>query len=169
SDIDVEWARAIAPKATVNLVVSESIETAAGVDLSAIYIVDNNLAPVMSVSYGFCELGMGTAGNQFYNSLWQQAAAQGITVVVASGDNGAAGCDFFNGNYPQPAQYGLAVSGFASTPYNVAVGGTDFNDPFNPLTYWNMSNTSATLESAKGYIPEVPWNDSCDNPVLSQA
>jgi len=72
----------------------------------------------------------------------------------------AAGCDFFNGNYPDPAQFGLAVSGFASTPYNVAIGGTDFNDPFNPLTYWNMSNTSATLESAKGYIPEVPWNDS---------
>ena len=169
SDIDVQWAGAIAPKATVDLVVSESTETAAGVDLSAIYIVDNNLAPVMSVSYGFCELGMGTAGNQFYNSLWQQAAAQGITVVVASGDNGAAGCDFFNGNYPQPAQYGLQVSGFASTPFNVAVGGTDFNDPFNPQTYWNTTNTSPTLESAKGYIPEVPWNDSCTNPVLSQA
>jgi hypothetical protein len=169
SDIDVQWAGAIAPKATVNLVVSESTETAAGVDLSAIYIVDNNLAPVMSVSYGVCELGMGTAGNQFYNNLWQQAAAQGITVVVASGDNGAAGCDFNNGNYPQPAKYGLAVSGFASTPYNVAVGGTDFNDAFNPQTYWNTTNTSPTLESAKGYIPEVPWNDSCTNPVLSQA
>jgi hypothetical protein len=169
SNIDIQWAGAIAPKATINLVISASTETADGVDLSAIYIVDNNLAPVMSVSYGLCELGLGTAGNQFYNTLWQQAAAQGITVVVASGDNGAAGCDFFNGNYPDPAQFGLAVSGFASTPYNVAIGGTDFNDPFNPLTYWNMSNTSATLESAKGYIPEVPWNDSCDNPVLSQA
>ena len=75
---------AVAPNAAIDLVVSESTETTAGVDLSAVYIVDNNLAAAMSDSYGECELGLGTAGNRFYNALWQQAAAQGITVFVAS-------------------------------------------------------------------------------------
>jgi len=64
-----------------------------GVDLSALYIIDNNLAPVMSESYGECEPFILTAGNAFYNALWQQAAAEGITVVVAAGDSGSAGCD----------------------------------------------------------------------------
>jgi subtilase family serine protease len=162
ADIDVQWSGAIAPNATIDFVVSQSTETTAGVDLSAIYIIDNNLAPVMSESYGLCELGLGTSGNQFYNSLWAQAASQGITAILASGDSGSAGCDFGSG----PAQFGLAVSGFASTPFNVAVGGTDFNDFQNPQQYWNSSNTSPTQESAKGYIPETTWNDSCSNSIL---
>ena len=77
SDLDVEWSGAVAKGATIDLVASTTTNTTAGVDLSALYIVDNNLAPVMSESYGACELDMGTAGNQFYNQLWQQAAAQG--------------------------------------------------------------------------------------------
>ena len=71
-----------------------------------------------------------------YNTMWQQAAAEGITVVVATGDSGSAGCD--NPDANQPAEFGLAVSGEASTPYNVAVGGTDFNDLNNPTTYWTI-------------------------------
>jgi len=76
-----------------------------------LYIVDHNLAPIMSESYGQCEFNMGATGNQFYNNLWQQAAAQGITAFVSSGDNGSAGCDFELDQGlqpPQPAQYGLA-------------------------------------------------------------
>lgn len=169
SDLDMEWADAVAPGAKIDLVASESTETSDGVDLSALYIVDNDLAPVMSESYGQCELGLGTTGNQFENNLWQQAAAEGITVFVSSGDNGSAGCDFFNGvNYPEPAQYGLQVNGIASTPYNVAVGGTDFNDFSNATVYWNSTNSSTTLASAKGYIPETTWNDTCTNGVLAQ-
>jgi subtilase family serine protease len=76
ADIDVQWSGAVAPYATIDFVVSQSTETTSGVDLSAVYIVDNNLAGVMSESYGQCELGLGTSGNQFYNALWQQAAAQ---------------------------------------------------------------------------------------------
>ena len=64
---------------------------------------------------------------------------------------------------PAPAQFGLQVSGYASTPYNVAVGGTDFNDFSNPGTYWNTTNNSTTQASAKSYIPETTWNDSCTN------
>ena len=167
ADIDTQWSGAVAPNATIDFVVSQGTETSSGVDLSAVYIVENNLAPVMSESYGYCELGLGTTGNQFFNTLWQQASAQGITVLLASGDQGSAGCDFFQGITPEPAQFGLAVSGYASTPYNVAVGGTDFNDVLTPSTYWNTTNDPTTQASAKSYIPELPWNDTCSNSILS--
>jgi hypothetical protein len=160
ADIDVEWSGAIAPKATIEFVTSESTETTFGVDLSAIYIIDHNLAPVMSESYGECELGLGNSGNQFYSTLWSQAAAQGITVILASGDDGSNGCTY------DPARFGLNVSGFASTPYNVAIGGTDFHDLLNPQQYWNLNNATPTQESAKGYIPETTWNLSCTNNIL---
>lgn len=159
ADIDAEWSGATAPNATVDFVVSESTELTAGVDLSAVYVIENNLAPVMSESYGVCEIALGTSGNEFYSTLWAQAASQGITVILASGDTGANGCNY------DPAQYGLNVSGFASTPYNVAIGGTDFNDLMNPSQYWSTTNVTATQESAKGYIPETTWNDSCTNSI----
>lgn len=162
SDLDIEWAGGIAKGADIDFVVSGSTNTALGVDLSAQYAVDNNLAPIISESYGICEFFLGTAGNQFYNQIWQQAAAQGITVMVATGDSGSAVCDR-NAGTQGGAEFGLSVSGFASTPYNVAVGGTDFNDLLDPTTYWNATNVSPTFESAKGYIPEMTWNDSCTN------
>ncbi|MGO9088061.1 MAG: Ig-like domain repeat protein [Candidatus Sulfotelmatobacter sp.] len=159
ADIDVQWSGAVAPQATIDFVDSASTETTDGVDLSAVYIVDNNLAPVMSESYGECELGLGTAGNQFYYTLWEQAAAQGISVFVSTGDNGSAACD----NPGTPAKYGLNVNGIASTPFNAAVGGTDFNQYNTQTQYWTSSN-GTNEESAKGYIPEVAWNNSCANP-----
>jgi subtilase family serine protease len=85
--IDVQWSGAVAPQATIDFVDSASTDATDRVDLSALYIVDNNLAPVMSESYGTFELGLGTAGNQFHYVLWEQAAAQGISVFVSSGDN----------------------------------------------------------------------------------
>ena len=166
ADLDVEWSGAVAKGATIKLVVSQSTETSSGVDLSAVYTVDNNLAPVMSMSFGNCELYLGTAGNQFFNNLWEQAAAQGISVFVASGDNGSAGCDFNRGTEPQPANNGLQVSGIASTPFNIAVGGTDFNDIFSESPYWSITNDPATQKSALRYIPETTWNDSCTNAVF---
>ncbi len=163
ADIDVQWSGAVAKGATVDFVVSESTETTAGIDLSAEYIIDNNLAPVMSESYGGCELAFGTAGNQFYSALWEQAAAQGITVMISTGDSGSAGCDQNSGT---AAQFGLAVNGIASTPFNVAVGGTDFADYNIWQTYWNTANDPSTQLSAKGYVPETTWNDSCTNSLL---
>ena len=165
SDLDVEWAGAVAPNAQILFVVSQSTmsnpaQVSQGVDLSALYIVDNNLAPVMSNSYGNCEAALGSTGNSFYNALWQQATAEGITVVIAAGDNGSAGCDPNFAVDPNAASQGLAVNGFASTPYSVAVGGTDFNQFGNETQYWNSTNAATTQLSAKGYISEVPWNDS---------
>src|ERR1035437_7539251 len=161
ANLDTQWSGAVAPGATIDLVVSTSTETAAGIDLSAEYIIDNNLAPVMSTSYGQCELYMGTAANAFYNALYQQAAAQGITVLTSSGDSGGSSC-----NRNAYTLVGLSVSGLTSTPYNVSVGGTDFYMPGNASTYWNSTNAPSTWVSALGYIPEVPWNLSCADPVL---
>lgn len=160
SDLDVEWASAVAPNANIILVTSLLTDTdvGGGVDASAEYIVDNNVAPILSMSYGACESGLGTAGNQFHQLLWQQAAAEGITVVVSAGDSGSAGCD--DQNTKATAAAGIAVSGIASTPYNVAMGGTDFTQSGQLTTYWNSANGSGEV-SAKGYIPEMVWNDSC--------
>ena len=161
ADLDVEWSGAVAPKATIKFVVSESEQTDAvdGVDASAVFIVDNNIAPVMSESFGSCEAAQGIAGNAFQNALWQQAAAEGITVSVSTGDNGSAGCDDPNGE--ASATRGIGISGTASTPFNVAVGGTDFDDSGTQATFWSSTNSAGKQESALGYIPESPWNDSC--------
>jgi pseudomonalisin len=156
ADLDVEWSGGVAKGAAIKFVVSASTNASDGVDLSNQYIVNNNLAPVMSVSFGLCEANMGS-GNAFYNSLWQQAAAQGISVFVSSGDSGSAGCD--SPGVHTPSSHGLGVNGLASTPYNVAVGGTQFTDVTSAATYWNTGNDSH-LASAKGYIPETAWNES---------
>ena len=158
ADLDVEWSGAVAPGAAIKFVVSASTPASAGIDLSALYIVEHNLAGVMSESYGDCEKNLGSAGNAFYNSLWEQAAAQGITVVLSSGDGGSAGCDNFNTQ--QVATQGLAVSGLASTPFNVSVGGTDFDQVNSFAAYWNPTN-DPTGTSAKSYIPEIPWSENC--------
>ncbi|MGH9596220.1 MAG: Ig-like domain repeat protein [Edaphobacter sp.] len=164
ADIDTQWSGAVAKGATIDYVVSQGTEVTQGTDLSALYIVDNNLAPVMSYSYGQCELFLGTSSNAFYKTLWQQAAAQGITVLLANGDSGSAGCDTAG---IAGASDGLAVNGLASTPYNIAVGGTDFYMPNGGTAYWNSANNSTTQASAKGYIPEIPWNESCTNSIFS--
>jgi len=168
--IDVEWSGSVAKNASINLVVTQSTSATNGIDASAQYIVDNSVAPVLSESYGACELELGTTENAYLNNLWSQAATNGITVVVSTGDDGSAGCDVDDPNNTttaQPAQGGLAVSGVATTPYNVAVGGTDFNQLVNnPASYWGSSNASGTENSALGYIPETTWNDSCTNEVF---
>ena len=162
ADIDTQWSGAVAKGALIDFVVSQSTETSDGADLSALYIIDNNLAPVMSYSFGLCELGLGTTGNQFENTLWEQAAAQGISVFVAAGDSGASACD--SGQY---ASYGLQVSGEASTPYATGVGGTDFDlINNNPSNFWGTTNDT-NQASALGYIPETTWNNSCTNAAFS--
>ena len=170
STLDVEWSGAAAPGATINLVESASTDTTDGIDLSSVYIVDNALSPIMSVSYGECEALIGPIGNAFYNALWEQAAAEGITVFVSTGDGGAAQCDanLQSANLePQgPAQYGPTINGLSSTPFNVAVGGTQFNEANDYAAYWSPNNTTAS-GSVLGYIPEQAWNESCD-PTLPE-
>ncbi|MGC2696060.1 MAG: protease pro-enzyme activation domain-containing protein [Candidatus Angelobacter sp.] len=155
ADLDVEWSGAIAKNATINFVVSQTTATTDGVDLSAQYIVNNNVAPIMSTSFGACEFALQAAGNAFWNALWAQAAAQGITAFVSAGDSGAAGCDD-----PNLVNVGTqqGVNGLASTPNNIAVGGTEFNEGAG--NFWNASNSPVDQSSALGYIPENVWNES---------
>ncbi|MGA3082614.1 MAG: Ig-like domain repeat protein, partial [Terracidiphilus sp.] len=187
NSLDVEWSGAIAKGA--NIVLVTSAQTSATDDPlydSESYIVNHLTARIMNVSYGECELGQGTSGNVEYYNLWQTAAAEGIAVFVAAGDSGSASCDDggdVNG-VPYVAEYGLSVSGLASTPYNTSVGGTDFNwcpattiydaqiatsnpPECTPAPYWAATNgsVSAGRSSALGYVPEVPWNDTCSSPL----
>ncbi len=161
--IDVEWAGAVARGAQIHLVIAADTDVASGLLLAIFNVIDNNSDPILSLSFGNCEPNLGTNGNSLFLSLWEQAAAQGITVTVASGDAGSAGCEDQTAPAPNPATTGLQANGFASTPFNVAVGGTDFNDNGTQSTYFNATNDPNTLLSAKGYIPETTWNESCTN------
>jgi subtilase family serine protease len=168
---DVEMAGSTAPGAAIILVGSVSTATTDGVKLSAQYVIDHETANILTGSYGACELKLGSATNTLYNNLWQQAATQGISVFFAAGDSGSSVCTSQTGTPPYGDQYGLAVSGMASSPYVTAVGGTDvqwyLTEAKTPAsTYWNSTNTAGTLASAKGYMPEMSWNNTCANPLL---
>jgi subtilase family serine protease len=165
--IDVEEAGAVAPGAAVDLFIAADTELSYGLYLAAERAVYSNLASVISVSFGACEAAQGPATNSFINALWEQAAAQGQTVTVSSGDSGSAVCDRGEGF----ATGGQAVSSLSGTPYNVSVGGTDFYySSYNSTQaaqnaqlqqYWSLtaSNTAPTV-SLLQKAPEQPWNDS---------
>jgi pseudomonalisin len=157
AELDVQWSGAVAKNAAIQFVLSGSTSTTDGVLLSSEYVVSHNLAPVMSMSFGLCEAAMGTSQNQLWNSLWQQAAAQGITVLVSSGDSGAAGCDSPS---TSRAVSGSAVNGLCSSAYSTCVGGTQFNDAANASLYWAATTDPTTYGSALSYIPEAAWNAS---------
>ena len=153
STLDVEWSGAVASGAAVKFVVGASTATTDGVDLSAQYIVNHKIANVMSTSYGNCESNMGSGAMAFYNSLWQQAASEGISAFVSSGDSGAAGC--YGGSSTSAS--GTGVNGLCSSPYSTCVGGTEFSEGSG--TYWASTN-GAGGGSALSYIPEKVWNES---------
>jgi hypothetical protein len=156
--LDTTWAGAITHGAVL-LVVSESTASTDGVDLSELYIIDNNLAGIMSESFGDCEANFTSTQAAGIASLAQQAATQGITYVVAAGDSGSAGCD--NPHTETQASHPPSVNMLASTPYTVAVGGTMFNENGHDSTYWSSTNDPNSLSSALSYIPEDVWNESC--------
>jgi Pro-kumamolisin, activation domain/Bacterial Ig-like domain (group 3) len=163
--LDISYSGALAPQSTVKFVVSATTNTADGVNLSEMFIIDQNLGDVMTESFGGCEEGATTAEAAGISNLAQQAAAQGITYLVSTGDSGSAGCD--NPSSPA-ATHGVSVNILASTPYTVGVGGTMFNEGANAATYWNATNT-AFLASAISYIPENAWNESCSGSACGSA
>ncbi|MFI5118782.1 MAG: protease pro-enzyme activation domain-containing protein [Thermoanaerobaculia bacterium] len=157
SDLDLQWAGGVAPAARTILIATRSSDTSDGVDLSALYAVSHDVADVLSLSYGACEGAFADTDTAFYTNVWAQAAAQGTSVLVASGDQGAAGCDDPTAS---TATLGLGVNGLGSSPYATCVGGTQFLDTDNPSSYWNPTNDPTTKRSVKGYIPETTWNES---------
>jgi subtilase family serine protease len=166
--LDAEWAGAIAPDAVVKLASCNSTSTNFGAFIEAQNLLDlKTPPPIMSFSFGACEAQQGPGGNAFLNAMWQQADAEGTSIFVSAGDGSAAGCDNFD-TAPYATE-GIAVNSLASTTHNFATGGTDFQDTFTGTNalYWSKSN-SASGESAKSYIPEMPWNDSCGSSELSQ-
>jgi subtilase family serine protease len=167
SAIDSEWAGAVAPDASVILASCADTTTIPGPLIAAQNLLDSTTPPpIMSLSFMQCEANNGPSGNAFMNALWQQAAGEGVSVFVAAGDNGAAGCDDAN-LFPNWATGGIAANSLASTPYDVATGGTDFLDTAEGVnsTYWSTTNTPAG-KSAKSYVPEIPWNQSCASNIL---
>jgi hypothetical protein len=159
--LDNEVSGGIAPKAKVYFYTSADSDIASGLYNAIVRAVDDNTVSILSMSFGECEAGLGSGGNAFFLEVTQQAAAQGISFTVSAGDGGSAGCDDFDTE--EVAQDGLAVSGMASTPWVIAVGGTDFDTlPGSFATYVNVSSNGAApyYRTALKYIPENPWNDS---------
>ena len=153
ADIDLEWSGAVARNATIIFVKCDTT-TNSGVFSSALYAIDNDLAPVISMSYGGCESLNGQTNVLQFQSLVQKANSEGITFLASSGDSGAAACDA--GSATTAAQ-GLAVNFPASIPEVTAVGGTEFNEGSG--TYWGTSN-GANGGSVLSYIPELAWDDN---------
>lgn len=166
--LDAEWASAAAPNATIEVAACDDTSTMFGGEIALQNLLNESAKPpaLVSISYGECEAENGATANEAYKTLFQQAVNEGVSVFVSSGDEDAASCDA----HESVATHGISISGFASTPYNVAVGGTDFADTFlhENGTYWRSTNSS-TFGSAKSYIPEIPWNDSCASELIAKA
>ncbi len=149
----------MAPGATIYYYASTDLVT--GIEAA----IDANLVDVFSLSFGECEQNLSTSDNAQINGWWEQAASQGIAVTVSSGDSGSAACDGDTARTSTVAKLGLSVSGFASTPFNIAVGGTDFyglESSFTTYASTSLGTAGAPTyyRTATGYIPESIWNDS---------
>ncbi len=171
--IDAEWASAAAPDAEILVATCKATQTTDGVHLAIENLVNgDNPPPIISISYGACETSMPETLRIAFKILYQQAVAEGISVFVASGDTGPESCVEDINSYPNPYNpsqaTGNGVDGWVSTPYDVAVGGTDFGDTYanSNSIYW-ASSSVAPWASAKSYIPEIPWNDTCANTLTS--
>lgn len=166
AELDAEWASAAAPNAAIVLASCQDTSTTFGGLIALQNLVNGSSPPaIVSISYGECEAENGATANAAYNTIYQQAVALGTSVFVSAGDEGAASCDADQSK----STHGVGVSGFASTPYNVAVGGTDFGDSYAGTTgtYWSSTNNATTFGSALSYVPEIPWNDSCASALIS--
>ncbi len=165
--LDVEWSSSAAPNAAIQNLACADTETLFGGQIALQNVLNGSSTgypTVVSISYGESEVQNGEISNQSFNDLYQQAVTQGVAIFVSSGDEGAA-----SSNADQRfATFGITVSGLTSTPYNVSVGGTDFGDTYagTVSTYWNMYN-NVFYASAKSYIPEIPWNDSCASVLIA--
>ena len=155
--LDVERVVGVAPGAQVDLVVSRSLGNNNGIFIAAQQEVQTLRDPVMNISFSNCEAYGGASGLALWDALFWQAASEGISVFVSSGDSGAASCDI-SGEVAPPTQF-LSINEICSSSFATCVGGTEFADFNNPSLYWSTTNGNG-LVSAQGYIPEGAWNES---------
>lgn len=154
--LDAEMAGSLATGATVNFIVSSPSLIGEGIDTAGLYAVDNNIGDIITLSYGGCEAANGASATAFWNALWEEAAAQGQTVFVSTGDSGAAGCASSSAH--SAASSTVGVNALGSSAYNVAVGGSMFVD-YGPSQYWSGLSTTSPYRSALSYVPEAAWNE----------
>ena len=156
SDLDLEWSNAIAKNADILFITADS-NPDNGVEDSIVYAIDNNVAPILSTSYGLCEPEMATADFNAEQTLFAQANSQGMTIMAAAGDDGAADCD--SGTNETVAALGLAVDFPASSQYVTGIGGTTLQAEGAGKYFSSTNGAPNGTESALSYIPEAVWND----------
>lgn len=156
--LDVQRAGSVAPGAAVKLIVSANTASSNGIVTAMIYAIDTTpvLANILSISYLACEADNGSTTVHSIDDLFSQAAMEGISVFVASGDSGVAGCA--DHTQPPPAVQVAGTNALCSSGHVTCVGGTEFADSANPSAYWAFNNGGGYL-SALGYIPEGAWNE----------
>lgn len=147
ADLDLELAGAAAPNASILFLYSNDVMNAVQ------YAIDQNLAPVISISYGSCEPETPTSDALTFQQWAQQGNAQGITWVAASGDSGGADCISQGSSNDGEASVDVP----ASIPEVTGMGGTEFSGGTGQ--FWSSTNNTNS-GSAFGYIPEIVWNDS---------
>lgn len=142
TSLDVQWAHAIAPDATINLVVAPN-NYGNALNVAVKYAVDHDLGDVLSMSYGSDEAAIAGKGNNLQlkqsHANFEAAAAKGMSVFASAGDDGAS-----NGG-PR-----LAAGYPASDPLVTAVGGTNlFTDDagnYEKETVWGDQASCAQHE-----------------------
>ena len=160
SDLDLEYTSTIASGATIYFVYVGN-NANSGVFDSIQFAVTNKTAPIISVSYGLCEAALGSSGYSSLNAILAQAASQGQSVIVASGDSGSTDC-YGETGLTTAQQQALAVDFPGSSQYVTAIGGTEFpaaDVASTNTTYWQAASGSDLVSSALSYIPEQVWND----------
>lgn len=162
--LDVLRAGSVAPGANLLLVVAS--KASGGIETDAQYIVNTTPVPaqVMTISFGACESSAGASGVNYWNNLFEQAAAEGISSFVSSGDSGASGCDA-DFTTPPVSPQPNSINYICSSGYATCVGGTEFNDVGG--NYWSSDNNT-NLESVTGYIPEGGWNEPLNSSSAPQ-
>jgi subtilase family serine protease len=159
--LDLEWSGAVAKNASIVYVYVGNNSNYSVWDALQ-YAIDNNVAPVITTSFGYCEAGLGQTNVMAIQGWAQQANSQGQTISAPAGDSGAADCD---GSQVQSATQGLAVDVPAAIPEVTGVGGSEFTgdaSSTSTTTYWNGTNDSF-YGSALSYIPEEVWNDTSES------
>ncbi len=146
--LDIENVIGYAPRA--HLLVYQGPNSNSGAPGSGPYdtfsaIVNQDRAQVVSVSWGECEAALGQGNAAAENTLFEQAAVQGQTVVAAAGDSGSEDCEL-DSSVPQPQ---LAVDDPASQPFVAGVGGTTLSSlgPRPAERVWNSGGTPLALLS----------------------